>query len=126
MDIATSTTWKHEQIDNPKRIAIDLHFTDKQFAKLTNGLIPKQMEDKWFIYYENDWLYFHRSWTGFGLYKAQLIKEQDGYSIKEFWVERNHDKYKNEDDSKETRNRFLRLPINRLKARILEPAEHHE
>lgn len=98
-EIATTTTWKHEPIDNPKRIEIDLHFTDGQFSKLTKGLIPKQMEDKWFIFYENSWLYFHRSWTGFGLYKAQLQKEQDGYSIKEFWVERNKEKYKNEDDN---------------------------
>lgn len=98
-EIATTTTWKHEPIDNPKRIDITLHFTDKQFLKLTNGLIPQQMEDKWFVFYENDWLYFHRSWTGYGLYKAQLIKEKDGYSIKEFWAERNQEKYKNEDDS---------------------------
>lgn len=98
-EIATKETWRHQPIDNPKRIDITLHFTDRQFLKLTNGLIPQQMEDKWFIFYENDWLYFHRSWTGYGLYKAQLIKEKDGYSIKEFWAERNQEKYKNEDDS---------------------------
>lgn len=97
--IATTTTWKHEPIDNTKRIYISLHFTEKQFSKLTKGLIPQQMEDKWFVFYENDWLYFHRSWTGYGLYKAQLIKEKFGYSIKEFWAERNQEKYKNEDDS---------------------------
>ena len=97
--IATTTTWKHEPIDKPKRIYISLHLTEKQFSKLTKGLIPQQMEDKWFVFYENDWLYFHRSWTGYGLYKAQLIKEKDGYSIKEFWAERNQEKYKNEDDS---------------------------
>ncbi|NEW80788.1 MAG: ADP-ribosylglycohydrolase family protein [Mariniphaga sp.] len=56
------------------------------------------MEDKWFIFYENDWLYFHRSWTGFGIFKALLIKGQDGYSITEFWAERNQDKYSVEDD----------------------------
>jgi len=98
-EIATTTTWKHEPIDNPKRIDIALNFTERQFSKLTKGLIPQQMEDKWFIFYENDWLHFHRSWTGFGLYKAQLIKEKDGYSIKEFWAERNQEKYKNEDDN---------------------------
>ena len=97
--IATTTTWKQEPIDKPKRIYISLHLTEKQFSKLTKGLIPQQMEDKWFVFYENDWLYFHRSWTGYGLYKAQLIKEKDGYSIKEFWAERNQEKYKNEDDS---------------------------
>ena len=94
---ATKETWKNIPIDNPKRIDIDLIFTDKQFSKLTMGLIPQQMEDKWFIYYEDEWLYFHRSWTGNGMYKAKLNKVADGYSIKEFWVEENLEKYKNED-----------------------------
>jgi len=98
-DIATKDTWQHNPIDNPKQIAIDIHLTDKQFSKLTNGLIPQQMEDKWFIYYENEWLYFHRSWTGNGMYKAKLYKETNGYSIREFWAERNQEKYKNKDDN---------------------------
>ncbi len=98
-ETATKKTWKNIPIDNPKRIDIDLLFTDKQYAKLTKGLIPQQMEDKWFIYYEDEWLYFHRSWTGNGMYKAKLNKVTDGYSIKEFWAERNPQKYKNEDDN---------------------------
>lgn len=97
-EVATNTSCNHEPIDNPKRIDIALHFTDKQFLKLKNGLIPERFEDKWFIYYENEWLYFHRSWTGFGIFKAQVIKEQDGYSIKEFWAERNKEKKKYDDD----------------------------
>lgn len=103
-EIATKYTWRNQAIDNPKRIAIDLHLTDKQFSKMINGLIPQQMEDKWFIYYENEWLYFHRSWTGNGIYKAKLNKENDGYSITEFWAERNQEKYKNEDDNSDIEN----------------------
>ena len=44
---ATNETWKNVPIDNPKKIDIDLLFTEKQFSKLKNGLIPQQMEDKW-------------------------------------------------------------------------------
>lgn len=102
--IATATAWQHEPIDNPKRIDIALYFTDRQFSKLTKGIIPQQMEDKWFIFYENEWLYFHRSWSGFGIYKAHLIKEQDGYLVKEFWAERNQERYKNEDDNTDIKN----------------------
>ncbi|GAB2825018.1 ADP-ribosylglycohydrolase family protein [Ferruginibacter profundus] len=104
MEAASKTSWQNHPIHNPKKINFSIHFNYKQFEKLKHGLIPKQMEDKWFIFYENDWLYFHRSWTGFGLYKAQLIKEQDGYSIKEFWAERNQEKYKNEDDNTDIDN----------------------
>jgi len=96
--IATKATWENEPIDKPQRIDILMKFTEEQFSKLKLGLIPRAMEDKWFIFYENDWLYFHRSWTGFGIFKAKLIKGQDGHSITEFWAERNQDKYSIEDD----------------------------
>jgi len=100
-ETATKETWANIPIDNPKRIDIDLIFTDKQFSKLKYGLIPQQMEDKWFIYYENEWLYFHRSWTGNGMYTAKLNKVSGGYCINEFWAEKNQDKYLNEDDNKD-------------------------
>jgi ADP-ribosylglycohydrolase len=102
MNIATLTARLRQKavpIDNPKRIEIALTFTDKQFSKLSKGLIPREMEDKWFIFYENGALYFHRSWTGYGIYQAPLTKEHGSYSIKEFWAERNQEKYKNEDDN---------------------------
>jgi ADP-ribosyl-[dinitrogen reductase] hydrolase len=67
-ETATKETWKNIPIDNPKRIVIDLIFTVKQFSKLILGLIPQQMEDKWFIYYEKERLYFYRSWTGNKIY----------------------------------------------------------
>lgn len=98
-ETATKKNWKNIPIDTPKRIDIELLFTEKQFSKLTKGLIPQQMEDKWFIYYENEWLHFHRSRTGYGIYKAKINKITDGHSIREFWVERNQEKYKNEDDN---------------------------
>jgi len=98
---ATRQTWKNEPVDLPKKISVSLKFSDQHFLKLQKGLIPHEMEDKWFIFYENDWLYFHRSWTGQGVFKAHLIKEQDGYSIQEFWAERNEKKYKNTNDNED-------------------------
>jgi ADP-ribosylglycohydrolase len=103
-EIATKTSCKNFPIDNPKQIDIDLYFTDKQFSKLTKGLVPQAMEDKWFIYFENDELYFHRSWTGFGIYSAKLKKVENGYSIKEFLAERNQEKYQNADDNSDIEN----------------------
>jgi len=98
---ATRETRKNEPLDLPKNISISLKFSDLHVLKLKRGLIPQEMEDKWFIFYENDWLYFHRSWTGQGIFKTQLIKEQEGYSIKEFWAERNEIKYRNTDDTED-------------------------
>jgi len=86
-------------IDNPKKIEILLNFSEEQFQKIIKGFYPCNMEDKWLIYYENKCLHFHRSWTGFEIYKAEILKKPDGYLISEFLVERNQEKYQNSDDN---------------------------
>jgi len=42
------------------------------------------MEDKWFIFLEDDWLYLHRSWTGTCVYKVQHHISGSGYPEIEF------------------------------------------
>jgi hypothetical protein len=98
---AKPTSWTTFPIDNPKRIAINLRFTQEQFEKIQRGLIPDTMDDKWFIYFENDWLYFHRSWTGYGVYKCKVDRDESGYFISELWAERNAEKYGLVDDKKD-------------------------
>ena len=95
---ATRTSWEAKEIDLPKTISLKIHFTPRQFNLIKQGLIPKQMEDKWFIFYENRFLYMHRSWTGFGIYKAEIIKKGEFYAFDEFMTERNKEKNSNEDD----------------------------
>jgi hypothetical protein len=85
-------------IDEPHTIAINLTFNEEQYQKLILGLKPKEMEDRWRIYFEDDTLCFLRSWTGFTIFNAKIIKENDFYYIKEFFAERNPDKYKNTND----------------------------
>lgn len=97
-EIATRKSWKIEPITDPKRISISLQFTKNQFSKIQKGLIPHEMEEKWFMFFEDDWLYFHRSWTGKGIFKAKVIALQNGYEIREFWAERNPLIYKITDD----------------------------
>ena len=67
------------------------------------------MEDKWFIFFDDGWLYFHRAWRGEGIYKAQLHKKVGGYFIQEFWAERNELKWtaKNDEDDIETFNYLI-------------------
>jgi ADP-ribosyl-[dinitrogen reductase] hydrolase len=96
---ATRSHWKNAPIVRPHRIEINLRFSKEQFARIKKGLIPEQMEDKWFVFYEEGWLFFHRSWTGFGIYKAQILPEDQDYVMKDFWVERNAKIYRADDDA---------------------------
>jgi hypothetical protein len=99
--IASRSSWKATLIVNPKKISIDVHFTADQFAIIRRGFIPQVMEDKWFIFYEDTQLYFHRAWTGAGIYQAQIIRGADGYAIRTFFAERNKKIYRNEDDDQD-------------------------
>ena len=50
---------------------------------LKTGLVPKEMEDKWFIYYEHPRLFFHRSWTGQPVYRLTLNPTLKGTEVTE-------------------------------------------
>lgn len=58
-----------------------------------HGLIPQQMEDKWFIYFESGWLSFHRSWSGVCIYALRLDGSPAGVRVVESLVNRNLEQY---------------------------------
>jgi len=68
-------------------------YTSADFERLKCGLIPEEMEDKWFIFYEDPWLYFHRSWTGAGIYGVEFHASHQGASVAASWVSRDATQY---------------------------------
>ena len=45
-------------------LAVSESYTHDEFERIKRGCIPEQMENKWFIYFEEPWLFFHRSLDG--------------------------------------------------------------
>jgi hypothetical protein len=80
------------------KIALDIHaeYSEAEYEKISEGFQPYDMDQKWFIYMEDDTLWFHRSWTGECIFEARLAKEGGKYAIKEAFV----DGVKNLDDPK--------------------------
>lgn len=64
-----------------KEIRINKSYDKNSYRKIQFGFIPAEMEDKWFIYFENDNLYIHRSWSGFCIYNVIFIKKNNMYFI---------------------------------------------
>ena len=63
-------------------LAFHAEFDSAELAQISQGLVPQAMEDKWFIYLdEDDWLYFHRSWTGACIYAVQLLRSAEGARV---------------------------------------------
>ncbi len=80
------------------RLSFNREFTKEEYDRIAFGLTPLGMEDKWLIFLENDWLYFHRSWTGFCIYQLRLEQNQNGYSVAEAWVNRDPNQYRGTDE----------------------------
>jgi len=79
-------------------IDVDCAYTPDEMQQIVLGFLPRQMEDKWFIFFEDKTLYCHRSWTGFCIYTAEFDFDGKRYYIKRLTVNRNPDEYKSTSD----------------------------
>lgn len=87
-------TYKADKID------LTLTFDNLEFGKIQKGHKPTDMDDRWFIYTDNDWTYFHRSWNGQCIFKLRFEKaDNNSYTTKECWVEREEKIYTVKDDN---------------------------
>jgi hypothetical protein len=71
--------------------------TDADAEQMMQGLVPEEMEDKWFIYFDSGWLFFHRSWTGALIYALRFDGSPAGVRVVESWVNRNPRQYSGTD-----------------------------
>jgi len=69
---ATAASWKREPFSEGVALAYRAEFSAAEFVRLRQGLIPRQMEDKWFVYYDEPFLYWHRSWSGKPVYRIEF------------------------------------------------------
>ncbi len=53
-------------------LPFELECTQEEFRSIERGLVPEEMEDKWFAFVEDWTLYWHRSWTGLCVYAIQF------------------------------------------------------
>ena len=79
-----------------------------EIEMIKEGYRPQEMEDKWFMYYEEGKLYIHRSWTGFCI----IIVHISETGMMEVTVNRNLEQHKETDVEKN--KIMLDILLNRL------------
>lgn len=71
--------WKTEPLSADFDVLNVVRIFDKnRMDMLRYGSKPYSMDDKWFIYCENDTLYFHRSWTGICVFEVDFYETEEG------------------------------------------------
>lgn len=80
---AKATSWNCKPFTEGLVIPLYLKIHKYQIEHVRKGLIPNSMEDKWFIYFEEPYLYLHRSWTGQPVFKLKFSELPTGYYVSE-------------------------------------------
>ena len=83
------------------RLSLSRTFTREEWAAIQKGFWPEEMEDKWFIYAEDGWLYCHRSWTGYCTHWARFEETGDAVHVIEAWASREESQYTATDDARD-------------------------
>lgn len=92
--------WQAQHMSHQSaRLNVQRTYTAAEMTRIRSGLIPEEMEDKWFVYYEGDTLYLHRSWTGFCIYQARFERRGDEYALVDARVSRDPEQYTSNDDA---------------------------
>ncbi len=84
---ATAESWGIKPITG-KTITREMNFplTDEQMKKIELGHIPDDMGDHWFMYCDEEYIRYYRSWTGLCVFVARYEKVENGYKICELTI----------------------------------------
>jgi len=98
MNTALRASWK--TLPPPQAVvslAFEATFSATELLSLQAGVIPKEMEDKWFIYQEDNRIHFHRSWTGAEIFCITLQNDGDVWRVVDSWVNGDSSQYRSTD-----------------------------
>jgi len=86
--------WKIEAMPNEtENFYCGRNLTPQDYSKISSGLIPSSMDDKWFIYSQEESIYFHRSWTDHCIFIARVEKKGDEIFLGEVTVNKNPEQF---------------------------------
>lgn len=79
MKKATKNDWELFPLpDKHASLIVSQKFDRCQMDRIQMGVVPRDMDERWLIYYEDDTLYLHRSWTGYCTFIVRFIVHDDG------------------------------------------------
>jgi len=92
------TDWNTSEMPQEKEeFILERTLSNEDIELIKEGFRPQEMEDKWFMYYEEGKLFIHRSWTGYCIY---IVDTSDTSKLKVI-ANRNQEQHKETDIEKD-------------------------
>jgi hypothetical protein len=76
-----------------KEIKLNRKLSILEMQKVMKGKEPNHMDDKWIVYFQDSWLYFHRFLTGNCIYKVHIKCQELICEINKVLVNGDSDQY---------------------------------
>lgn len=124
MRAAKKTDWKTEPLPTKRTtLPLDRSFSLDQMQRIRDGLIPEEMEDKWFIYWNEGYLCFHRSWTGYCIYVVLFTHEREVHRMIAADVNRDLEQYSDTNDENDCKMVSYLIDVLLLKQDAIFPCD---
>jgi hypothetical protein len=103
----SGSDWKVQKMPKSHAtIPVSRAFSASEMEKIRIGFRPEDMDDRWFIFYENDCLHIFRSWSGYCIYALRFEKDGENHVACELKANRNAKQYRGSDDSYDSQMAF--------------------
>lgn len=89
---ATADSWKTEPMpnnDDASDYELSIPLAKEDLDILRMGHIPEAQEDHWFMYTDNEYIRYFRSWTGMCAFEAHYSKDGSNYRIDHLRMNKN-------------------------------------
>lgn len=111
--VATRSAWKNEPLPEPRAaLPYERTFAAGEYERVKRGLVPEKVDDKWFVFFEAPWVFFHRRFTGFCIYAVELREEGEGAVVASALANRAPEEYRETDPAHDAR--ILAFLVDRL------------
>lgn len=111
---ALRTSWKSTPMPATwATLPFEASYSPAEYGAICRGLVPGEMEDRWFVFEEDGTVYFHRSWTGACVYQVRFERADGGHRAVETVVNRDPKEHGGAPDPA-AEARELRVLIDRL------------
>ena len=75
-------------------VPVDRVFSIAEMTRLRDGLLPEEMEDKWFVVWTGEALDLHRSWTGNHIFRVTFAPAPFGEVVARALANRDPEQYR--------------------------------
>jgi len=94
-DSVRKSDWRIVEMPETYEVAkIDRSLSEQEYQALICGFTPRDMDDRWFLYVQDNWVYLHRSWTGHCIFKLKLEISSGKVMLTDIHINRDPDQYR--------------------------------